>query len=433
MQRSQDSSREAGSSERAFDYYSAMAPARDPEDPYASALDLPSTVEMLAQIRGMKSLTRFVGRSHRGAVLELEEQVRDLATTIDRFYELLGPRHWIFHESLNVRAVKSILGLSPDDAERRFIALYEDHDALRSMVGRLNRFPTLRSRMNLIEKARLDYEAGRFYATTLVLLTVMDGFVNDLEPARRRGLHTRQPDDMTAWDSVVGHHMGLARAQSTFTKSTSKTSDEPVTELYRNGLIHGTLINYDNPVVATKAWNRLFAVGDWAASREKREVEPESPANWGEVLSKIAANERTKRALEAWRPSRLSADDPGFDEAEACARAKTYLEAWARANYGAMASFLSPTLRTGGQGKAAGMIREECSTHVLRDFKMLTADFEAPVVCEIDVELTFEDQPRPARMRWIRETADGQPAVPEVEGEWFLYVWGPWSMLDRAA
>ena len=40
----------------------------------------------------------------------------------------------------------------------------------------------------------------------------MDGFVNDFEPDVRRGLASRDPDAMTAWDSVVGHHMGLTNA-----------------------------------------------------------------------------------------------------------------------------------------------------------------------------------------------------------------------------
>jgi hypothetical protein len=35
------------------------------------------------------------------------------------------------------------------------------------------------------------------------------------------------------------------------------------------------LVNFDNDIVATKAWNRLFAVADWAASRQKRAIPPD--------------------------------------------------------------------------------------------------------------------------------------------------------------
>jgi hypothetical protein len=30
-----------------------------------------------------------------------------------------------------------------------------------------------------------------------------------------------------------------------------------VFELHRHGIVHGTLVNYNNPVVATRAWNVL--------------------------------------------------------------------------------------------------------------------------------------------------------------------------------
>ena len=128
--------------------------------------------------------------------------------------------------------------------------------------------------MPLVEHAREDYFNGRYYSVVLVLFSVMDGFVNDVDTSQRRGLHARDPSEMSAWDSVVGHHLGLSHAHAEFTKSTFKTSDEPVVELHRNGIVHGTLVNYDNVVVATKAWNRLFAVADWARSLAKEKAEP---------------------------------------------------------------------------------------------------------------------------------------------------------------
>ncbi|MGD0273119.1 MAG: hypothetical protein ABSB96_05275 [Gaiellaceae bacterium] len=398
---------------------------------YASALDLPSVVELLDQIQGMKTLTRFIARDQRKSVLEIEAQVRELMELVDRFYELLGPRHWIFHESLNTEKVKPLIDLPADKAEQGLIKLYQDPDALRFMIMGLRRFPQMRSRMDLVDKARIDYEAGRFYSTALVLLTVMDGFVNDLDTSRRRGLHTREAEELAAWDSIVGHHQGLTHAHKTFTKGTSKTSDEPVYELHRHGIIHGMLVNYDNAIVATKAWNRLFTVGDWAASLEKRKVEPKPDPSWREVLSQIAANERAKKALDAWRPSSIKASDPKFLEQDVCQRALAYLEAWVAKNYGKMASLISPRLTESTLKKTAGMVREGCSLHDLQKFEFKRASFEAAAVCEIDVDLTFDAGPQPARMRWIRETADGTPATPDVEAEWFLFLWGPWAMLSR--
>jgi hypothetical protein len=60
------------------------------EQGYPSARDLPSVAEMLAQIQGMKLLTRVVARSQRASLVELEAKVLELTETVDRFYALLG-------------------------------------------------------------------------------------------------------------------------------------------------------------------------------------------------------------------------------------------------------------------------------------------------------------------------------------------------------
>jgi len=400
---------------------------------YPSARDLPSVAEMLKQIQGMKLLTRFVARKQRAELVKLEAQVLELTETVDKFYALLGARHWIFHDDLNAEKVKALTTLDPETAERAFIEIYRDPEALRFMIRRLNGLPAMRTRMDLIEKARIDYQEGRFYATVLVLITVMDGFVNDLDPARRRGLHAREADDLAAWDSVVGHHMGLTNAHSTFTKSTYKTSSEPLYELQRHGIIHGTLMNYDNVIVATKAWNRLFAVADWARSLEKKNEPPKPEPSWRELFRQIGRNEAAKKALAEWRPKTLEADDPSFAEEEVCKRAQAYLEAWNAKNYGVMASLISPMVAEDTPGKTAGVVRSEFDSWDLQEFAIKRAEFEAAAVCEIDVELNVAGESRNARMRWIREAADGTPAMPTEDGTWYLYLWGPWAMLNRAA
>jgi hypothetical protein len=400
--------------------------------PYLSARDLPSVAEMLEQIRGMKLLTRFVARSERQKVLEIEKQIEEHVAVVDRFYELLGDRHWIFHDSLNLETVKALLSLQPEEAERAFIDIYRDPEAFRFMTMSLRRFPAMRDRIELVDKAVRDYRDDRFYACVLVLLTVMDGFVNDLDPARRRGLHTREPDELAAWDTVVGHHLGLTNAHSTFTKGTYKTSTEPVFELQRHGIVHGMLLNYDNIVVATKAWNRLFAVADWATSIENKNKPREPEPWWGEIIRQISRNEAGKKALAEWQPRKLAATDPDFYDEEVCNRAKTYLDGWKRRNYGAMAALISAAVGEGTPSATARMVRGEFESWNLDDYTFLGSEFEAAAACEINVDLVIDGEVQHARMRWIREDADGMAAVPNEDGTWYLYLWEPWALLNRA-
>jgi hypothetical protein len=165
--------------------------------------------------------------------------------------------------------------------------------------------------MKLIERAKIDYQEGRHYSVVLGLLAVMDGFVNDLDPQARRGLHAREADEMSAWDSVVGHHLGLTNAHKTFIKGFYMISRDEVHELYRNGIMHGMLTNFDNDVVSTKAWNRLFAVGDWATSLERQAVPPKPEPTWSELAQNMRKNAETKEALESWRPRITTERDQG--------------------------------------------------------------------------------------------------------------------------
>ena len=257
----------------------------------------------------------------------------------------------------------------------------------------------------------------------MIVGSVMDGFVNDLDPGERRGLHARDTDELHAWDSVVGHHLGLAHAHASFSRTFKKRSDEPITELYRNGIVHGMLTNYDNDVVAAKAWNRQFAVADWASSRQKRDRPPKERASWREVLRTIARNEETRRAIDAWRPSSLADGGPGFDDDEVVAATRQYLDAWRRRNYGLMAGKLSPLVADTSAGRTAGQVREAFGDRALADYRLEHVDHPAAAVGLVDAVLKVDGTETACQLRWIRTGADGLGAAPNEEATWRLITW----------
>ena len=162
-------------------------------------------------IRGGKLLTLVIARDKRADLVEIEQQVRRLADVVDRFYELLGPRNWIFHDSMNLDRVEEIVTQTDEaeSAEQRLIELYRDEESSGFWLRRLRSVDGLRERLHQVQRARAHYDADQFDSCVLHLIAVMDGFVNDFEPQARKGLAAREPDDMVAWDSVVGHHLGL--------------------------------------------------------------------------------------------------------------------------------------------------------------------------------------------------------------------------------
>ena len=104
---------------------------------------------------------------------------------------------------------------------------------------------------------------------------------------------------MSAWDKAAGHHQGLANAHRTWTKRVSKLDSSEQFELRRHGLVHGMLPNFDNPVIATKAWNLLFAVSDWADGEVARLTPKEDEATLrdSETIFRLSGSQEEVRRL----------------------------------------------------------------------------------------------------------------------------------------
>ena len=366
---------------------------------------------MRRQIQGGKLLTRFIARNRRSELLAIEHQLDNLVAVVDRFYDRLGSRNWVFHESLDVSAVEAILyqAATCEEAELRFIEIYRDEDNLASWISQLYSVDGLQARAHQIERAREHYCADKFDSTALHLIAVMDGFVNDFEPDVRRDLTSRDPDAMTAWDSVVGHHLGLTSALKAYHKTIKKRVDDEVYELHRHGIVHGTITRFDNVVVATKAWNMLLAVVDWATATKKAS-QPESPkpALWG-ILRQTATLAKEKKMLEAWKRNRLSDSDAGFEVHEIYILTVDFLSAWRERNFGALTGF--PSRRSGKRestpGQMAGQLREAFDGYDLSGFRVTELENTAPAIWLSRGEATVNDLPGTFECRWIIEEADG--------------------------
>jgi hypothetical protein len=385
--------------------------------------------ELLTQIKGLKMIALFVGRKQRAEIKEVERRVREITSTVDQFYALLGDRNWIFHDDLYMEKMTALVSSTADAdaAEATFIEeQYRNAEWLPFMIGRLRGLPAMRPRLDLIQRAEADYREGRFYAVVLVLIAVMDGFVNDLDRGHRQGLHAREAADLAAWDSVVGHHKGLAHAHAAFTKSFKGTQTEPVYELYRNGIVHGNLTNFDNLIVATKAWNRLFAVADWARAREPVEPKP----TLREVLGQVAENGRVKKLLDAWEPSRLVPGDPGFGEHSIYVAASDFFEAWKLGRYGLMVPFLPYPIQESYGKTAPRQVRDLYHDRGLASWSIDALGFVAASVCEVHATLLIDGAERVAQMRWLYGSSEGNdPVVPPDPGVWRLMRWGPDTFL----
>lgn len=403
--------------------------------PYGSARDLPSVKEIEQQIAAFKVFGFLLPKDQRQQLRNLEREHRRTTAMVDAFYELLGKRNWVFTDDLNLHALEHVVSAPDGDtAEKRLIEYYKSVERIESSLRRLHRFDAMRPRIPLLQKALLDYTAGRYYSTVLVLLSVMDGFVNDLETANRQGLHARLEEDMVAWDSVAGHHLGLSHAHQTFVKGFYKTETKEATELYRNGIMHGTLVNYDNDVVATKAWNRLFAVADWAVARERqaRPVEPtptlrKSIGRWKDIQDQ-------KAKLEEWQPYEYEPGALGDHPSEVAMTCADFLERWQRGQWGlAGAHFMELGRTRSSVGALAVQAKDLYQELGLTDWMIVRVRHVAAAVAHTDVELVVDGSTYRTDLRWVRVDDSGSTATEWEPGRWLLSMYGPSHFLKSEA
>ena len=70
----------------------------------------------------------------------------------------------------------------------------------------------------------------------------------------------------------------MAKIAKIYAKTRKRVNTEPITLPYRNGILHGKDINYDNDLVAAKCLATIFAVGDWVEQYESgKHIKPEPP------------------------------------------------------------------------------------------------------------------------------------------------------------
>jgi len=128
--------------------------------------------------------------------------------------------------------------------------------------------------------------------------------------------------DPTSWDSIAGHSTGLTKLKAIFNQSRRKTRIEEIHTPYRNGILHGRDLNYNNIYVAAKCWGCLAAVLDWgrdvaAGKKQPPLQEQEKPQTLKESIAELwsviidyskthARNQEFLQRINAWKPRQIN-------------------------------------------------------------------------------------------------------------------------------
>jgi hypothetical protein len=331
--------------------------------------------------------------------LRLERQVDEMAALPDRFNSSFADRGWVMFELMEPGAATRAIEIADEEGFEKaedFLVEYFSPDWVEARINWLKHLKGFRERFDMARRALEDYKAGRFYASVLVTLSLIDGWVNELNIVgfQREGFFS-QRSRLVAWDSIAAHPKGLVRLQEVYGKVRKMTRTEEIRIPYRHGIIHGMDLGYNNKYVAAKSWAALFAVREWAikAAREglsPPELEPEAEETlWESIESYLEIREEAEW-LKRWQPREVvvgeSVPAAGRPEDYAASTPERkiveFLNYWLKENYGYMAKCYAPIVRP-----RPVEVRDRFEHKQLLEFKLLDVDEVTPAVADVKAEL----------------------------------------------
>lgn len=399
--------------------------------------------ELANQIQGLGCLGACLPflftKEQREKIKQMRAELKEMRRLPDQFNALFLERGWVCYDSMNAELLKRCVTLGQngdiEKAEQELISYYQGD--IRYLVFPLRHISGFKERYELLRKALEDYREGRFHACVPIFLMIIDGVVNQVLK-RNQGLFA-EGVDLVLYNSIVGHESGLASLIKIMSATRKKTYVEEITIPYRNGILHGMDIGYDNIFVATKALALLFAVAEWVRhyhdEGHRKSIERHNPSftevcqSIAEIGLKMKKIEAEKKLLDDWRPRDFTnivfasyMPEPGSPEYVLC----QFLDFFSKSNYGKMASMLMGFKQV-SDGRMAGDVRYWLKEIKCNQFQIIGIEDKAAAVSEVNVvvwvgvngvEKLLDIK---ARLLYQADKVNCKPLVRgESGGEWFI-------------
>lgn len=416
---------------------------------FKKIIDNPSQSELLKQVNVFQTLEKIYKRvpfSRKlfpkiGDTFDKFDEIKKQLTILeapDQFNERFSNLGWIAYESMRLDIIQKSIDIYETDGQSKaedFLTDSYDETTLNQGILGLKGNNHFQKRIRLIELAKDDYLSNRYHACIPLLLSLIDGLVNDV--SKHVGFFANNVD-LTAWDCIAAHESGLQALTSLLNKGRNKTNEDAISIPYRNGILHGRELNFDNKIVAAKCWATLFAIKDWAEAIDsgKKEPQPKDDITWTQLLEKISKTELTKKSIEEWRPrssneliylpfegdiTKLPENTPEYVVA-------IFIDHWCNKRFGLMANILSHFVDY-PQGKKSGLARQDFGRYIPISFKILDIDDQAAAATNIATELCFnidgEKKYKKISIRIIYFDSDNQVSVRSISG-------GQWKIIQNS-
>ncbi len=362
-------------------------------------------------------------------LVDLEIEFNQLVRLADEFNSHFGQRGWVLYSGIQLKLQEEVVKLAQegryDDADVLLINIY-DEKFIRLRILIMMFIPEFKPRERLLLLALEDYLAGRYHACIPVILSQIDGLVNDIT---KYGFFAKSTN-LEVNDSITAHSTGLPILQRLFSKDRIRTNDKEITIPYRNGIFHGTDLRYDNQVVAAKAWATLFALRDWVIDlRQYGTKKQPQNLSWKEKIGEIVETRQEVQRIAQWKPRDakvikeriLSASNGDIDKYPESVMF-SFLEMWNQEKYGRIVPFLSKIHQKGSVNATAGWVRSLLESCKLKKYSVEDVKDENPFCTDIYVQISVYKRSlinNLIKIRLIHEDTNGDfVSVGNQKGEW---------------
>jgi hypothetical protein len=372
---------------------------------------------------------------------------REFAVALDRFNDLFSGIGWIAYWTIDVNVLKKAVAkgdLGDIAGAQADLVRHYDPERVRFELKRMRHIKAFEARMPLARKALIDYQEERYHACIPVVLALLDGMVNEIyqKVHKKRYGFFAEDVDLIAWDSIAAHSKGLNILARAFRSGRYATTTDIIDIPYRNGILHGMDLGYDNKIVAAKTWAALFATAEWALKAEQGLLMPPQPEKektpWEIILEAIQQykNIKEEEARDPeWKPRSIkpgqdipSTGNPD-DYADGTPERKLvdFLHYWKVKNYGYMAECI-PKKPGNSTGVSPGSLRKRYDQNYLHSFELEGVCDTAPARTVIKAKLVYESygrtMERPIEFILMNYDASWKPATMGTpESNWYVYNW----------
>lgn len=364
--------------------------------------NLVSLNKLQDDLKAMKLISLFLKPEQRKQMKDMEKQLNNLIAQTTLFNDRFSSHGWCAYDSMNLHLIESANAAFEEgglDVAEQVLINYYKTDVSKIAHWIKNSSDAFAVRYNLIQNFFEDHFAGRYHASVLLGLIIVDGAVNDF--TKSKGFFA-EGTSVDAWDCLVGCSDGLTKLKSIFNQNRTKTNTDPITLPYRNGILHGRDLNYANEYVSCKCVSLMFAVADWMKmkdSEEKRKAEHEksiNPPPIKESLAQIKENKQIREEILKWKPQTVivGKDIPANGTSEDyigypyLVVVVEMLLAWKKRNYGKLSFYLQKIFSKNlSAGKLAGECRKLFENKILDTFEITEVEERACALSKVVVKV----------------------------------------------